>query len=818
MHGHVSASSVKHWEFVGALPDTAILNLQIGLALRNEVTLDSLMQGIYDPTSPTYHRYLTPEQFTEMFGPTEQDYQTVIDFMQARGLRVIGTYPNRVVIDVSSSVANIEKTFHVNMGIYRDPSKPRTFYAPDVVATIDSLDVSVLDVIGIDDYAPPRPIDLKKPKSGEKPETNGSGPGGLFIGNDYRAAYAPGVSLDGTGQIVGLFEFGPYWTNDVTTYEGQAGLPHVKITNVLLDGFTGVPGASDDVGEESLDIENALSMAPGASFIVYEGNNAVDILSRIASDDKAKQISCSFGWYPPSLTENKLYEELDAQGQGFYVASGDGGAYADTVQIFSPTDNPNITCVGGTYLVTNGPGGDWISETAWNGSSGGISQTFLCPNYQIGIGNSSNQGSKTYRNIPDVSATAAFQFYFVYNDGSSGGIGGTSGSAPLWTGFTALINQQAAANSKPGAGFINPALYSIGKGSSFSYNPDFHDITSGNNFNTSSPSQFSAGSGYDLVTGWGTPNGIYTINALAGITTPDFSLSTSPDSLIVNQLSKDQFTIAIRPLNGFKGNLNLSASNLPSGVTASFGSSNSAGSSILTLTTSLEANTGTSTITITGVSDSLTHSISVGLTVNAAPTATTKINLLHYFNKFGIIADSAKFSGGLDNDGYAYSKNLLGNSVAWNNTLFNIGNTNSSGANVVSAEGQNVVLPSGKFAGLRMLATGVNGNQTKQQFKVIYTDTAETITQSFSDWFSPANYPDENIAVTMPYRVTANGGMDNSTFYLYGYSFNLDAKRTISSISLPVNQNLEILAMTLAAPVTDTLLSANTFTLEQNYP
>lgn len=219
LHGHVSASSVKHWEFVGALPDTAILNLQIGLALRNEVTLDSLMQGIYDPTSPTYHRYLTPEQFTEMFGPTEQDYQTVIDFMQARGLRVIGTYPNRVVIDVSSSVANIEKTFHVNMGIYRDPSKPRTFYAPDVVATIDSLDVSVLDVIGIDDYAPPRPIDLKKPKSGEKPETNGSGPGGLFIGNDYRAAYAPGVSLDGTGQIVGLLSL---------VHTGQTTLQHMR--------------------------------------------------------------------------------------------------------------------------------------------------------------------------------------------------------------------------------------------------------------------------------------------------------------------------------------------------------------------------------------------------------------------------------------------------------------------------------------------------------------------------------------------------------------------------------------------------------------
>lgn len=218
-------------------------------------------------------------------------------------------------MDVSGSAEEIEKIFHVIINLYQYSPDHRIFYAPNAAATIDSLDVPISDVIGLDDFAPPRPIDLKKPKPGEKPETTGSGPGGLFIGRDYRAAYADGVSLDGSGQVVGLFEFGPYWSNDVISYENQAGLPHPKITNVLLDGFSGVPGASEDVGEESLDIENVIAMAPGASFIVYEGNSAVDILSRIASDNKAKQISCSFGWYPPSSTENSLYKELVIQGQ-----------------------------------------------------------------------------------------------------------------------------------------------------------------------------------------------------------------------------------------------------------------------------------------------------------------------------------------------------------------------------------------------------------------------------------------------------------------------------------------------------------------------
>jgi hypothetical protein len=174
--------------------------------------------------------------------------------------------------------------------------------------------------------------------------------------------------------------------------------------------------------------------------------------------------------------------------------------------------------VGGTTLTTSGPAGTYESETTWNwgggvGTSGGISTYYSIPTYQQGVSMAANQGSTTMRNVPDVALTAD-NVYVLYNNGSSGTFGGTSCAAPLWAAFTALVNQQAVANGLSKVGFLNPTLYAIGNGASSSTN--FNDITTGNNFSTSSPTQFAATSGYDLCTGWGTPGGITLINSLAG--------------------------------------------------------------------------------------------------------------------------------------------------------------------------------------------------------------------------------------------------------------------------------------------------------------
>jgi uncharacterized repeat protein (TIGR01451 family) len=530
LHGHVPrAVAAFKLPAIGQLPRTNRLNLAIGLPLRNQQALSQLLTQIYDPTSPNYRHYLTPKQFTEMFGPAPHDYQALIEFAKANGFQVIATHPNRILLDVSASVADIEKTFHATMRIYRHPTEARTFYAPDVEPSLE-LAVPVLDISGLDNYIVPHPMNLKprpiQQRANALPAA-GSGPGGAFIGSDFRAAYVPGVSLTGAGQAVGLLEFDGYYTNDIASYEGQASLPSVTLTNVLLDGFRGRAGSND--GEVSLDIEMAIAMAPGLSkVIVYEAGPRGfpnDILSRMATDNLAHQLSSSWTWSGGvNATTDQLFQEMAAQGQSFFQSSGDTGAYSGSISSAnSPADDPYITVVGGTTLTTTQPGGSWSSETVWNwmpsqadASSGGISTSYAIPAWQLGTSMSANQGSTTMRNVPDVALTAD-NIYVIYNNGQTGDFGGTSCAAPLWAAFTALVNQQAAANGRSTVGFINPAVYSIGNSSSYTNN--FHDITTGNNTNSSSPTKFFAATGYDLCTGWGSPKGQNLMNALISLAT-----------------------------------------------------------------------------------------------------------------------------------------------------------------------------------------------------------------------------------------------------------------------------------------------------------
>src|SRR5947208_779380 len=202
--------------------------------------------------------------------------------------------------------------------------------------------------------------------------------------------------------------------------------------------------------------------------------------------------------------------QFAAQGQSFFQASGDWGAWAGPV--FPPSDDPFVTVVGGTSLTTSDPGGSWLSETTWSRSGGGGTTSYPIPIWQQGVSMSANQGSTTTRNLPDVACLADVVIWLIANNGEQGIVGGTSVSAPLWAGFTALVNQQAAVNGQPPVGFINPAIYAIGQGAS--YTSAFHDITTGNNTNDASPDKFFAVSGYDLCTGWGTPTGSNLIHAL----------------------------------------------------------------------------------------------------------------------------------------------------------------------------------------------------------------------------------------------------------------------------------------------------------------
>jgi len=621
-------------QLVGQLPASQTLRFDIVLPLRDRTGLQNYIQEIQDPTSPSYHQFLTPQEFTVRFGPSQQDWDALVAFAKASGFQIISGDLEGRDLRLTGTVANIEKAFHVTLGNYKDLTEDRTFYAIDREPTVD-LPFQLWHISGLDNDSRPHPLYVKKSDyakaHGLDPEkvvsnaTTGSGPSASFLGSDMRAAYYGGTALTGSGQTIGLFEFLGTDLADLNTYYSNVGqtkpyTPTLISTGGYSTSCTESSGCDDT--EQTLDMTQAMGMAPGSTMLyMYVCGNAssisdTDCISAMVSTADAplsKQISCSWGWTPadPS-TLDPYFEQMASQGQNFFAASGDSSAWSASNEAW-PADDANIVSVGGTDLTTSGAAGPWASETAWADSGGGVSPDSIpIPSWQTPVDGCSGC-SKTLRNGPDVSANANFTFYVCADQTTctANEYGGTSFAAPMWAGYLALANQQAASNGES-IGFINPIIYPAAEGSG--YGTDFHDITSG------SCGKYSAATGFDLCTGWGSPNTTGIINLLAGSSTPSFTLSDSPSSLTITQGGSGSSTITVHDVNGFSGSVTLSASGLPSGVTASFGTNPTTGTSVLTLTASATATTGAATVTITGTSGSLTASTTLALTVNSSAT------------------------------------------------------------------------------------------------------------------------------------------------------------------------------------------------------
>ncbi len=488
-------------------PADQVVGFEVSLPLRNEAELDRLIARLIDPVAVRPKRYLSAAEFTARFGPSAADYETVRAFLAGQGLRVT-TVANRRLVAVAGRVADIERVLHVRLGLYQHPTQNRLFMAPDREPTLD-LAVPVLAVTGLDNYQ--LPVSHLVRGAAEVGHTTGSGPNGQFTGADMRAAYYGGTALTGAGQSVGLLELGGYNIADVQKYFSSLGQPlNVPVTGVSVKGASLNCSGSCDDSEQVLDIEETIAMAPGlANVFVYVGNAALPVLNAMASDDAALQLSSSWGWKANQMADEPVFKEFIAQGQSFVDATGDYGYHllADGVW---PADDAYVTAVGGTDLVTKGAGGAWKSETGWRDSGGGPSPDGIAlPAYQAPFVNASNKGSTTRRNVPDISAEADTNNYSCYDGGCSGGNGGTSYAAPRWAGFIALANQQAAQQGTGPVGFVNAIVYGIG-GNAGEYAADFHDQTSGFN------GKYYNVPGFDLVTGFGSPDGQAMINALAG--------------------------------------------------------------------------------------------------------------------------------------------------------------------------------------------------------------------------------------------------------------------------------------------------------------
>jgi len=365
---------------------------------------------------------------------------------------------------------------------------------------------------------------------------------------------------------------------------------------------------------------------------------------------------------------------MKMQGQTILIASGDYEAYTGTNACW-PAQDDYVVSVGGTDLTTSGPQGSWVSETAWPDTASGYADAgFGLPSWQSGIANAENNASTTLRNVPDIAAEANYDNWTCHLGACQGGWGGTSFAAPRWAGFLALANQQAAIDGVGTVGFINPNIYALGQGPSYDF--IFHDIVSGNNNNGVGQS-FNAVTGYDLVTGWGSPNGPDLIYSLVGANQAPTITSANNTTFQVGTFGSFQVTAT-----GFPASITFSESGaLPTGVGFS--------ASGLLSGTPAAGTGGIYNITITasnGVSPNATQSFT--LTVDQAPAITSANHTTFTVGTFGTFqviatgfpASTFNYSGSLPSGVNLSSSGLLsGTPAAGTGGIYTITITASNG-------------------------------------------------------------------------------------------------------------------------------------------
>jgi kumamolisin len=491
----------------GSLPGTQSLSVTVSLKLRNQSELDRLLAD----QAAGRAKYVTPQQFRDRFGPTQSDVNRVTDYLRSRGLRVTGISANRLAVDAVGTADQLGAAFNTSLARWHDAGLGRDFTAavstPKVPSSLSSV---VSGVTGLDEhYLPQRhTAEVLGPKVG-------SGPGGGYTPNELRSGYGLTTMDDGAGQTIALFEYGKFNQADIDAFDKQYDLPTAPVEVKDIDGGNTDGDAAQSEVEETVEVVHAI--APKANLVVYDAPNTVsgeiDMWNALVADN-VPVVSSSWGLceYDRSLASmqavDAVAKQAAAQGMTFFAAGGDAGAYdcerdantqhAADLAVDFPGSNPYVTSVGGTKLTLNSDG-TRASETTWNqgggwAGGGGQSAVFDKPSWQGGDGK---------RQVPDVSAAATGGEYSIYSLGAWGRNGGTSAAAPLWAAYLALIDERAGIVGKLTVGPLNPKLYAL---SGLAVN----DVTVGDN------RFYHAGAGYDMASGWGSPNGITLGDALLG--------------------------------------------------------------------------------------------------------------------------------------------------------------------------------------------------------------------------------------------------------------------------------------------------------------
>lgn len=540
------------------------VTVHFSLTDAQQADLTQLLANLQNPTSPQYHQWLTPQQYGARFGLSSADMAKVQSWLSSKGLQVVSIAPSQNSITVSGSVGQVESAFNTSIHTLSENGVQHISNVtdPQLPSPIANL---VIGITGLSDFKPRSRAVVKPHFTSSTTGSHFIAPGDFYTIYDLNPLLQQ-QNLNGTGISIAAIGQTDISLTDVAAFRSAAGLSANVPTIVKATGYV-AGTVSADIDEAQLDVEWSGAVAPNASiqFVTVGASSTasvVDALIYAITNNVAPIISLSYGncesaWGQSNLnTINQYLQQANAEGITIFSASGDSGATdCDTappadfgLAVDFPGSSPFVTSAGGTMFnegsatgttsywnsnsssSTNNAGSalSYIPEVVWNESNstglsaggGGASAYFAKPAWQVGAG----VPQDNVRDVPDISlnAAASHDGYLFCSQGSctngfrnSAGnlnvVGGTSAVAPSLAGIFALLEQQLGGGTAGRLGNINPMVYGLANGQ-FAGSV-FHDITSGNNNSscqlgtTDCPSGgsigYSAGTGYDLATGWG---------------------------------------------------------------------------------------------------------------------------------------------------------------------------------------------------------------------------------------------------------------------------------------------------------------------------
>ena len=479
---------------------------------------------------PAERKYLTHKEYEASYGADPADLDKIKAYAKAQGLEVLEASAARRTVELSGPIGKLASAFGAKLELCTHEGSIARRRVGNLTVPPD-LAAVVVGVFGFDNRRMAEPQLRQRRVHGVAHAENGS-----FTPMDVARLYNFPAGLDGTGQCIGILEFGGgFGTADLNSYFGGLGLAVPQVVAVPIGRGRNAPGQDQDSdGEVMLDIEVAGAVAPKARIAVYFSvftvKGWVDAITKAVhdTDNRPSVISVSWGFaereplHAPGTSPfiwsqsavdavNQALMAAASMGVTVTVASGDDGSsdqFNDgSAHVDFPSSSPYVLSCGGTKLI--GSGGKIASEVVWNelkngegATGGGISDLNPRPSYQSDppVPPSANHDKHVGRGVPDVAGNAdPVTGFKTLADGNAGVTGGTSAVAPLWAGLIALINQSLGKN----VGFFNPLLYQkIGPGGTL------HDIHKGDN------GAYKAKKGWDACTGWGSPNGQALLDAL----------------------------------------------------------------------------------------------------------------------------------------------------------------------------------------------------------------------------------------------------------------------------------------------------------------